>query len=69
MLIAVGTLLLSAGGALNSVADEMTSFAVTHAVGISVVFAGFLVTNRLPAQVTPLRESVVPIRASAARAG
>jgi hypothetical protein len=44
-LIAVGTLLLSAGGLLNSVADEMVSFAAAHAVGITVVFAGFLVTN------------------------
>jgi hypothetical protein len=47
-LIAVGTLLLSAGGLLNSVADEMVSFAVTHAVGITVIFAGFLVTNPQP---------------------
>jgi hypothetical protein len=45
VLIAVGTLVLSAGGLLNSVADEMTSFAIAHAIGITVVFAGFLVSN------------------------
>ena len=44
--IAIGSLLLSAGGLLNSVADEMTAFAIAHAAGISFVFAGFLVTNR-----------------------
>ena len=44
-LIATGTLLLSAGGLLNSVADEMVSFAVMHAVGITVVFLGFLATS------------------------
>ncbi|MGH9117517.1 MAG: hypothetical protein ACRD0A_06465 [Acidimicrobiales bacterium] len=47
-LIAAGTLLLSAGGLLNSVADEMVSFAVMHAIGITVVFLGFLATT--PAQ-------------------
>jgi hypothetical protein len=45
-LIALGTVVLSLGGLFNSVADEMTSFALAHAVGISLVFAGFLVTNR-----------------------
>jgi hypothetical protein len=44
-LIALGTLLLSAGGLLNSVADEMVSFAVMHAIGITVVFLGFLVAS------------------------
>jgi hypothetical protein len=44
-LIAFGTVLLSAGGLLNSVADEMVSFAVMHAVGITVVFLGFLVAT------------------------
>jgi hypothetical protein len=45
-LIAVGTVVLSIGGLFNSVADEMTSFALAHALGISSVFAGFLLTNR-----------------------
>jgi hypothetical protein len=43
VLIASGTLVLSASGILNSVLDEMDGFAVTLVVGISIVFAGFLV--------------------------
>lgn len=42
--IATGTLVLSASGLANSVLDEMDAFAVTLAVGISVIFAGFLLT-------------------------
>jgi hypothetical protein len=42
VLIAAGTAILSASGILNSVADEMTGFAVTLVVGISVLFVGFL---------------------------
>ena len=45
VLIAAGTLVLSAGGLLNSVVDEMTGFALTLVVGILVVFAGFLVAS------------------------
>ncbi len=45
-LIALGTVVLSLGGLFNSVADEMTSFALAHALGISLVFAGFLVSGR-----------------------
>jgi hypothetical protein len=45
-LIAIGTVVLSLGGLFNSVADEMTSFALAHALGIALVFAGFLLTNR-----------------------
>lgn len=56
-LIAAGTLLLSAGGLLNSVADEMVSFAVMHAVGITVVFLGFLVTNAPGQPVGPNRST------------
>jgi hypothetical protein len=44
-LIAAGTLVLSAGGVLNSVFDAMTAFAVTLVVGIAVIYAGFLVAN------------------------
>jgi len=42
-LIAVGTLVLGASGTLNSVFGAMTAFAVTLLVGITVIFAGFLV--------------------------
>ena len=45
LLIALGTIVLSAGGLLNSVVDEMDGFAISLVVGIAVIFAGFLVTN------------------------
>jgi uncharacterized protein YkwD len=45
LFIALGTLVLSAGGLLNSVVDEMDGFAISLVVGISVVFIGFLLTN------------------------
>ena len=45
MLIAIGTVILGAGGVLNSVLDEMDGFAVSLVVGITVIFAGFLLTN------------------------
>jgi len=45
VLIAVGTVVLGAGGILNSVLDEMDGFAVSLVVGITIVFAGFLLTN------------------------
>ena len=49
LLIAAGTLVLSAGGLLNSVLDEMEAFAVTLVAGITVLFVGFLVaTGRRP---------------------
>ena len=44
-LIAAGTVILGAGGILNSVLDEMDGFAVSLVAGISVIFAGFLLTN------------------------
>lgn len=47
VLIALGTVVLSIGGLFNSVADEMTSFAMAHALGITLVFGGFLLTNRV----------------------
>jgi hypothetical protein len=45
VLIALGTLLLSSSGLLNSVLDEMDGFAITLVAGISVIFAGFLVAT------------------------
>jgi hypothetical protein len=44
-LIALGTIVLSLGGLLNSVVGEMEAFALSLVVGISVIFAGFLLTN------------------------
>lgn len=45
VIIATGTLILSAGGVSNSVLDAMDAFSVSLVVGISVIFAGFLLTN------------------------
>lgn len=45
VLIATGTVILSSSGLLNSVLDEMNGFAVTLVLGISVIFAGFLVAT------------------------
>ncbi len=44
-LIALGTLVLGAGGLLNSVLGEMDGFAVTLVIGIALLFVGFLVTT------------------------
>lgn len=45
LLIAAGTAVLSASGLLNSVLGEMQGFAVTLTIGITVLFAGFLVAT------------------------
>jgi hypothetical protein len=45
VLIALGTLVLANSGLLNSVFDEITGFVVTLVLGISVLFAGFLVAT------------------------
>ena len=45
LFIAAGTLVLSAGGLLNSVVDEMDGFAISLVLGISIIFVGFLITN------------------------
>ena len=52
VLIAAGTAILSASGLLNSVLGDMDAFAVTLTVGITVLFAGFLVATA-PATRTP----------------
>lgn len=53
-LIAGGTLVLGASGLLNSLLGAMEAFAVTLAVGVSVLYAGFLVA------VTPARSPARP---------
>lgn len=45
LLIAAGTLVLGAGGVLNSVLDEMEAFAVSLVAGITLIFIGFLVAT------------------------
>ena len=77
LLIAAGTLVLSAGGLLNSVLDEMEAFAVTLVAGITVLFVGFLVaTGRRPAPAetpstaappTALRPTAAPAAAPSRR--
>ncbi len=47
-LIALGTLVLGASGVFNSVFDAMSAFAVALLVGITVIFAGFLVATTAP---------------------
>ena len=49
VVIAAGTLVLGASGLLNSVLGQMEAFAVTLAVGVSILYAGFLLA------VTPAR--------------
>ena len=54
-LIAIGTITLGLGGASNSVAEEMTAFALSLAVGAAFLFAGFLLATipKTPPQNTP----------------
>ena len=42
VLIALGTLVLSSGGLIQGVAGKDEAFVLTLAVGISVIYAGFL---------------------------
>lgn len=44
-LIALGTITLGLGGASNSIAEEMTAFALSLAVGAAFLFAGFLLAT------------------------
>ena len=44
-LIALGTLILSAGGLFNSALGEMDAFSLSLVAGIGVMFAGFLLTS------------------------
>ncbi|HZQ27646.1 MAG TPA: hypothetical protein VFA94_08105 [Acidimicrobiales bacterium] len=61
VLIALGTAILSASGLLNGLADAMTAFMVTLAVGITVIFAGFLVASSGPA---PPATAAMPVEAA-----
>ncbi|HEV3351802.1 MAG TPA: hypothetical protein VG076_02700 [Acidimicrobiales bacterium] len=60
VVIAAGTLVLGASGLLNSVLGEMEAFAVTLAVGVSILYAGFLLA------VTPARRPAPPAVPAAA---
>jgi len=52
VLIAVGTIVISAKGAFESLGDDETAFAAALAVGITVIFAGFLLTSSSTAPAT-----------------
>lgn len=48
ILIALGTAISGASGLLNSVADQMSGFAIALTVGIAVIFLGFMLANSAP---------------------
>jgi hypothetical protein len=50
-LIALGTLVLSSGGLVQGALGHDEAFTISVAVGISVVYAGFLVASPRPAAV------------------
>lgn len=60
VVIAGGTLVLGASGLLNSLLGQMEAFAVTLAVGVSILYAGFLLA------VTPRRPRILPATRAAA---
>lgn len=64
-LIALGTLVTGASGLLNSVVNAMTAFSVTLLVGITVIFAGFLVAATAPAPVSRAPDLPAPGDAAA----
>jgi MFS family permease len=76
LLIAGGAGILGTSGILNSVFDQITGFVVSLALGITVLFAGFLIastaprsgTRRLAALPTPANPSAAP-DAGASRPG
>lgn len=52
LLIALGTLVLSSGGLLQGAIGKDDAFALSLAIGIVVIYAGFLIAERRPATVT-----------------
>lgn len=57
VLIAVGTLVLSASGSLAGRLGERTAFVVTLLTGIAVLFAGFLVASSGPVRPRPASDA------------
>ncbi|MFM7068157.1 MAG: hypothetical protein ACKOYM_01735 [Actinomycetes bacterium] len=56
VLIAVGTVILGTGGTLFSTGDQMVDFGIYLAVGVIVLFVGFLVSNPMPAPISERSE-------------
>ena len=68
VLIALGTLVLSSSGLLNSVLGEMDAFAVTLVIGVTILFGGFLVaTTGTATSAGPAAGASRPTRAAAPR--
>lgn len=66
VLIALGTLVLSSSGLFNSVLGEMDAFAVSLTIGVTVLFAGFLVaTAGTATSAEPAAGASRPTRAAA----
>lgn len=61
-LIALGTLVLSSGGLLQGIVGSDEAFALTLAVGIAVIYAGFAVASG--ARPSPVADAVPPDEAS-----
>src|SRR3954471_14763880 len=59
-LIALGTAITGASGILNSVLDQMTGFAIALLVGITLIFAGFLVATAPPRPAVTVASDAVP---------
>ena len=45
MLIAIGSIVLGTGGTIAGTGDQMVDFGIWLAVGIVILFAGFMVSN------------------------
>lgn len=67
-LIAAGAGILGASGIMNSVFDQITGFVVSLALGITVLFAGFLVASAAPRTEGRRRLEAVPTPASRSEA-
>jgi hypothetical protein len=64
VLIAVGTIVISFKSAFESLGDDETAFAAALAVGITIIFAGFLLTNTSAARPDAGEEQPAAIPAS-----
>ena len=67
-LIALGTVVLSSSGLFNSVLGEMDAFAVALVLGITIVFAGFLVSTGATRTAPAAKLAAVPTPRSEAPA-
>jgi hypothetical protein len=61
-LIALGTAVTGASGVLNSVADAMTGFAITLVIGVTLIFAGFLISATARSDAAPSRRAPAATR-------